>query len=237
MDERAMGAGPGAESRVISGYVLAGGRSSRMGTDKAELRLGGRTLLEIAVGKLRRVCREVIVVGQRPVAPEGVRVIADRWTGCGPMGGMEAALADAGALAGAGEGSALFFPVDMPLIPRAVVEGLAGVWRSSEAGVCLPVTDGVVQPLLCQLRAEVLPEVREALGRGAFKVRPLLEAAGVGRGGVLRTTISTADRGSVWPGWMPSEAEWALRELWFSNLNTPEEFARAEGWAGALPLL
>lgn len=231
MDGRAMGAGFGAEPGVISGYVLAGGRSSRMGMDKAELRLGGRTLLEIAVGKLRRVCREVIVVGQRPAAPEGVRVIADRWTGCGPMGGMEAALADVG------EESALFFPVDMPLIPRAVVEGLAGVWRSSEAGVCLLVTDGVVQPLLCQLRAEVLPEVREALGRGAFKVRPLLEAAGVGRGGVLRTAISTADRGSVWPGWMPSEAEWALRELWFSNLNTPEEFARAEGWAGALPLL
>ncbi len=195
-----------------------------MGVDKAEMRLGGSTLLEIAISKLRRVCAEVAVVGQRKSVPAGVRVIADGWTGCGPMGGMEAALADAGG------GSALFVPVDMPLLPREILEGLAGEWGRSEARVCFAVTDGVVQPLLSLLRSEVLAEVQAALGRGAYRVRPMLEAAGQG---VVRTEISTAVREAVWPGWEPTEGEWALRELWFSNLNTPEEFAAAETCAGS----
>ncbi len=203
------------------GYVLAGGRSSRMGVDKAEMRLGGRTLLEIAVGKLRRICDEVVVVGERAAAPEGVRVIADGWAGCGPMGGMEAALGDVGA------GRAMFLPVDMPLMPMGLLEGMARVWAASGARVCLAVGDGQVQPLVSQVRGDVVSEVRAALGRGQYKVRPLLEAAGA-QGGLVRTEIRTGERCAVWPGWTPSEAEWARRELWFANLNTPEEFGRAE---------
>ncbi len=215
----------------VRGYVLAGGLSSRMGSDKAEMRLrgGGLTLLEIAVGKLRRICEEVVVVGQRKFVHAGVRVIPDLRTGCGPMGGMEAALSDAGG------GRAMFLPVDMPFVPADLLEGVAGEWIRRDARVCLVVVDGRVQPLVSLVGSEVLTAVRGALERGEYKVRPVLErAAGELKGEVCRTEISTLEKDSVWPGWRPDHREWAARELWFANLNTPEEFASAKSFAGAL---
>jgi hypothetical protein len=50
----------------VAGYVLAGGRSSRMGTDKALLELAGKPLIEHAVAKLRRICANVAILGSNP---------------------------------------------------------------------------------------------------------------------------------------------------------------------------
>ena len=75
---------------MILGVVLAGGRSSRFGTDKASATLGGTTLLERAVAGLGKYCDTVVVAG-RSVAP--VAVIPD-WPGPdrGPLGGIAAGL-------------------------------------------------------------------------------------------------------------------------------------------------
>lgn len=211
----------------VRGYVLAGGRSARMGSDKGDLRLGGVTLLEIAVGKLRRMCEEVAVVGRRDAVPSGMRVIPDLRPGCGPLGGIETALRDAG------ESWAMFLPVDMPFVPVDLLEGMATEWVRSEARVCFAVVDGRAQPLVSLLRPEALHELQAALLHGEYRVRLALEAAGEAAGGVFRMEVSTSERNGVWPGWRPDKGEWAARELWFSNLNTPEEFALAEGFAGA----
>lgn len=215
----------------LRGYVLAGGRSSRMGVDKAELELGGRTLLEIAVGKLRGICGEVVVIGPRRDLPPGVRRIDDLHGGCGPIGGMEAALRDLGSAA-----AAVFLPVDMPLLPAGLFSGLVEAWLSSAAAAAFALVDGRAQPLVSLLRAAALPEIERTLERGERKVRPVLERAGAGGpGGItVPTPISTLERRSVWPGWLPSDDEWSVRELWFANLNTPEEFARAELMAETL---
>ncbi len=210
------------------GYVIAGGRSSRMGVDKGEVRLGGRTLLEIAVGKLRQVCESVVVVGERAHVPAGVRVVRDLRRDCGPLGGIEAALLDADGRA------AMFLPVDMPFVPEGLLTRLVAEWDRREAWTGFAVVDGRVQPLVCRMRPEMLGAVQGALGRGEYKVRPVLE--GGGRDGVARqapgaivgSEISTGRRESVWPGWMPSDAEWELREFWFANLNTPDEWRAAE---------
>ncbi len=205
----------------VRGYVLAGGRSTRMGLDKAEMRLGGRTLLEIAVGKLRRVCGEVVIAGQRETVL-GVRVLPDQHPDCGPIGGIAAALRDAGGA------PAMFLPVDMPLVPEELLARMAERWVRSEATVCFVVADGRFQPLVSLVRSGALREAEAALERGEYKVRPLLETIGERNGGVLRTEISTDERTAVWPDWVPSEKEWVARELWFANLNTLEEFAAAE---------
>jgi molybdopterin-guanine dinucleotide biosynthesis protein A len=211
----------------VRGYVLAGGRSSRMGMDKAELRLGGRTLLEIAVGKLAGICREVVVVGGRERVPAGVRVIEDLRPGCGPVGGMAAALQDAGT------GRAMFLPVDMPLIPGELLRRVAAEWIGSGGRVAFAVSDGIAQPLVSLVGAEFGGEFEEAVERGEYRVRVLLEECGAAAGGVRRAEIDTGiGRESVWPGWMPDEEAWRTRALWFANLNTPEEFAEAERLAG-----
>src|SRR3954449_992430 len=71
-------------------FILAGGKSSRMGEDKAFLRVGGRTLLEIAQQLVSGVCGKVFVVGDR--ARFGSDAIEDIFPDSGPLGGIHAAL-------------------------------------------------------------------------------------------------------------------------------------------------
>lgn len=57
---------------AISGIILAGGKSRRMGTDKALLRLGGQTLIENVIGKVSQLSQEVIVVANDPQKYKGL---------------------------------------------------------------------------------------------------------------------------------------------------------------------
>ncbi len=217
-----------------------------MGQDKAAMRMGGATLLELAVGKLQPMCEEVVIVGP---GAEGVRSLADAHPGCGPIGGMEAALGEGGG------DWAVFLPVDMPLLPGGLLRALVGVWgrdMGEGARVCFAVTEGRAQPLISMVHRGVLPWVREALGRGELRVRAVLERAAAELAGELgaptemalrRTEVRVEAEGgtrAVRIGgeavWRATEAEWAARELWFSNLNTPEEFREAEGLAGMWPV-
>ncbi|NIK07652.1 molybdopterin-guanine dinucleotide biosynthesis protein A [Xanthomonas arboricola] len=99
-----------------TGLVLAGGRSSRMGQDKALLQWHGRPLLEHMQALLRDAgARDVVISGDRP----GYAGIADVQPDLGPLGGLASVidrLADAVTL--------VVVPVDMPLLSRALLERL-----------------------------------------------------------------------------------------------------------------
>ena len=221
-------------TKAVRGYVLAGGRSSRMGVDKAELRLGGMTLLERAVAAMRVVCEDVVIVGERSGIPAGTRGIADRVAGCGPMGGVVASLADCEGLAsGSGGGWAVFLPVDMPLVPGELLRELVERWTGDAAArVCFAVTDGQAQPLVSAVHTAALAGLAAALEHGELKLRPLLEQVGAeltsGRGEALRRSeLTVSDAGVEIDGervrWMPPAAVWARRTQWFANVNTPGE--------------
>lgn len=102
------------------GTVLAGGRSRRFGSDKAEALLDGRTLLDHALAALRPHCDEIAIVGRRS---RNVLFIDDRpHPGLGPLGGLAGALAHAAAHDFA---QVLSIPVDCALLPpdiRALLE-------------------------------------------------------------------------------------------------------------------
>lgn len=119
--------------------VLSGGKSSRMGTDKALLQLrSGETLLEQAVRTGRELLseRDVYVSGSYPA----YRCIADLKTDCGPIGGIHAALRT---LCDSYE-RVLFTPVDMPCISAGLMRGLlyssdkASRYHESELPLALP---------------------------------------------------------------------------------------------------
>ena len=95
---------------MIVGLVLAGGRSSRMGEDKAMLRIDGRSLLE-------RAMRALWDAGADKVAISGTRAagIADRWPGTGPVGGIASAMHDLP------DGEWLVVPVDMPRLGSEIL--------------------------------------------------------------------------------------------------------------------
>lgn len=78
-----------------AGYVLTGGRSTRMGQDKALLPFRGRTLVECVAQNVAAAAGSVKLVGAAgKYASLGLPVIEDRIPGCGPLSGIEAALAD-----------------------------------------------------------------------------------------------------------------------------------------------
>src|SRR5882757_11553761 len=227
----------------VGGYVLAGGKSSRMGRDKALLELGGKPLALHAVTKLQRVCEDVHILSSRPELEAFAPLVRDLHEECGPLGGLEAAL----------EHSRhewnLFMPVDMPFLPARFLEDwVREVIEERDMRVAMFTVDGVPQPLLCFLHEDVSPFVREAMGSGRYKVFPVLEAAGnelAARQGVApgraflnrpweesAESFTKADENGALQS--VTEEQRAAKHLWFANLNTPEEFAEAERHLDAL---
>lgn len=229
----------------IGGYVLAGGKSSRMGRDKALLELAGKPLVHHAVTKLRRVCRDVRVLSDNPELAVFAPIVPDLHPDCGPLGGMEAALVHSVF------DWNLFLPVDMPFLPSAFIARWLRNWLPEErrrgARVRMFTVDGRPQAGFCLLHKDVAPFLSEALELAEFKLLPVFEAAGRDlalRQGLLPEaglwnvpmTGFRATRGNA-PGedwWATTDAQNTAKHLWFANLNTPEEFSDAERHLDAL---
>lgn len=104
------------ESKPCIGVVLAGGRSSRMGRDKALLPWNGRPLIEHQIALLQAAgIHEVKVSGERP----DYHGVADPLPQMGPVGGI------AGVAATCGDGELLIVPVDMPRLQPALLRRLS----------------------------------------------------------------------------------------------------------------
>lgn len=131
---------------TAAAVVLAGGRSRRMGTDKASLSWGDRSLLDHVVDVLTRaVAGPVVVVGAAGIprsVGSSVIAVTDDEPGRGPLQGIATGLAAAHT---AGAPIAFVCSVDLPLMHAAYVRAvLAGL---GDAEVALPVLHGHRQPL------------------------------------------------------------------------------------------
>ena len=86
--------GPNNPGGGLTGIVLAGGASQRMGRNKAFLDLGGRPLIACVIERLALVCAEVLIVAGdvEPYGELGVRLVEDRFRGVGVLGGLHAGL-------------------------------------------------------------------------------------------------------------------------------------------------
>ncbi|MGQ8337598.1 molybdenum cofactor guanylyltransferase [Sunxiuqinia sp. A32] len=77
----------------ISGIILAGGKSSRMGQDKGLMEFNGKKLVEYAIKLLNPICSEILIISnQSGYDGFGNQVVSDNFQGCGPIGGLEAGL-------------------------------------------------------------------------------------------------------------------------------------------------
>src|ERR1700756_3892554 len=142
-----------------SAIVLAGGKSSRMGSPKAALEWHGSTLLRRVTGIVARsVDGPVVVVsapGQALPALDGaVEVVADEREGRGPLQGLAAGLAAVGDRAEVAYVSSTDVPLLHPAFVRRVVGGF-----TADIDVVLPEIHGFRQPLSAAYRTRLLPEV------------------------------------------------------------------------------
>ncbi|HID11343.1 MAG TPA: molybdenum cofactor guanylyltransferase [Candidatus Latescibacteria bacterium] len=148
------------------GIVLAGGRSSRMGRDKAGIVLGGRTFMERAIDALRPLCAEVWVVGRDGGKGE-VRFLRDELPGLGPIGGLYTGLR------ALGDGRAIFAACDMPFLEPEVLKQLLGY--HAEAVVFR--LGGRVQPLPGVYNARLVERILGQVEAGERSLMALLRAS------------------------------------------------------------
>lgn len=193
----------------LTGLVLAGGASTRMGTDKAWLVLDGRPLIRRAVDVLGEICGQVLVASGdgRRLAAVGVRQVADAVRDAGPLAGVLAGLEVSG------NPLVAVVAVDMPFASPAVLALLAGVAATSSHAVVAPVTAGRLQPLHAVWATSGIPALRQRLRAGQRSVTAAAVAVGVHRVG---------------------EQEWRFADpsgRFAHNLNHPGDL----GWCGALP--
>ena len=148
----------------LAGVVLAGGKSRRLGTDKALLRLNGRTLLAATVETLLPVCQEVIIVTNTPEAHAhpAARQVGDAFPGKGSLGGVYSGLSAAVAP------RCLAVACDMPFLNPAVISYMAAL--DGDHDVIIPRLHSHVEPLHAIYSCTCLPYMRDLLDRGNLKI-------------------------------------------------------------------
>ncbi|HEX2102364.1 MAG TPA: NTP transferase domain-containing protein [Solirubrobacteraceae bacterium] len=164
-----------------AGIVLAGGRSSRMGTPKAALEWHGSTLLRRVVGIVARAVDGPVVVvrapGQElPTLPEDVEVVQDAREGRGPLQGLAAGLAAVREAAPVAYASSTDVPLLHPRFVRRVVAAI-----DDEVDVALPHVGGFPQPLAAAYRTALADTIERLIAEDRMRPAFLFEACRVRR--------------------------------------------------------
>ncbi|MBT8485080.1 MAG: molybdenum cofactor guanylyltransferase [Phycisphaerales bacterium] len=157
---------------TIVGVILAGGRSRRMGREKATLAWpGGGTMIDRVATTLQSVCDEVIVSGVTTGVPELPR-IPDEHDDAGPLAGLAAVLA-------CGRADAyLVCPCDTPNVTSATLRRLLTVTPAA-ATIFRVADEPRPRPLPLRIDTAALPVIRRRLEAGERTVLDALEEAGV----------------------------------------------------------
>jgi molybdopterin-guanine dinucleotide biosynthesis protein A len=223
----------------ITGFILAGGHSRRMGTDKARIAWGRGTLLTHAVDRMRQVASGVFVVGSVESAP--VKVFPDVFPESGPLAGLQAALAQTVT------DWNLVLAVDMPLVPVGLLRFIAEQRKNGVSAV-VPLTktvgratdsarnsdnlaDGTaslnrLQPLCGVYHRRVLSDFERALSQGEYSIHRLLERMRPAIGHNKSIGLRTIEEHELIAAGFSADMFW--------NVNTPDDLERARTLAATL---
>ena len=189
--------------RPITGVILAGGKSSRMGQNKALLSLGGKRLVDRVVGVLGEVFSGLLLVTNSPevYADLGLPMVRDVFPDKGSLGGIYSAVYHAP--------TPYCFVVacDMPFLSAAVMRYLIG--HIADYDVVIPDMHGELQPLHAIYSKACLPSMLRRLEANRLRIVGFLPEVRV-------CTVTASDIQHLDPDLLA-----------FQNLNTPEEFQAA----------
>lgn len=187
----------------ITGVVLAGGKSSRMGQNKALMTLGGRRLIDRVVDVLRQVFSNLLLVTNSPevYADLGLSMAQDVFPDKGSLGGLYSAIYHAPTP------YSFVVACDMPYLQSTVLDYL--LTQIAEYDVVIPDIRGELQPLHAVYNKTCLPPIQRRLEANRLKIVGFLPEVHV-------RTVQADELQSFDPD---------LRT--FQNLNTWEEFSAA----------
>ncbi len=199
------------------GFIQAGGESSRMGEDKAWLRLAGRPMIEHVLAAAQPVAPSLaIVIKAANTQAERYAQLASQWKAqllydrydhCGPLGGIATALAHCGA----GQ-SALILACDLPFVTAELLASLSQEHQSGAYDVTVPLDQsGRLQPLAAIYAYSCRRIVEQMLAKDELRVDRLYQR--------VKTNQVDFSLLAHLPG----------AERFFMNINTPEDYCAAAG--------
>ena len=205
-----------------AGFVLAGGRSSRMGRDKALVEFCGEPLVVGALGILSGAGLAASIAGARSALGSIAPVVEDLEPGLGPLGGICSALALTAADNMVRWG--VFVPVDLPLLPASLVEYLVNHAEVTGAAVTLVSVTGFAQTFPAVLARAALPWLQSELAAGRRGCFAAFQAAAAGLGQPVSVVAAEllVQAGQV------AHPEGLPASLWFLNVNSEGNLRRAE---------
>ena len=197
----------------VTGVLLAGGKSRRMGEDKRYLVVGEQTLLERSLGVLRSMFHEVLVVIAQDSAPLDIdaRVVRDLVPDCGSLGGIYTGLTQAT--------TPYIFAVacDMPFLNQAVITQFTN--RRDTADIVMARLATRLHPMHALYGKGCLPAMEQMILARRLKIQELVSHAS------LRVQyVTEADLLSIDPSWRS-----------FHNVNTPEDLEAACSLLARIP--
>ncbi len=200
--ERISAAWPSGKIAGVTGAILSGGPSSRMGCDKALLPYRGGRFIEAIHRKMAELFEEVIVVGSEPGQYDFMpcRLVPDLFPGMGALAGIHSALFHSDT------DRVFVVACDMPHIKGELIRYLCGF--GGEADVVVPEGESGPEPLYAVYGKGALPALEQALRDGRKGLCSFHEGLRVHRVG--RDTVESID---------PDMSS-------FRNINTPEDYYR-----------
>jgi molybdopterin-guanine dinucleotide biosynthesis protein A len=207
------------EPQNITGFILAGGQSRRMGGDKAQIRWGSGTLLSHAVEVMSKVVSEVFILGSLQVENPPVKAIPDEFPGRGPLAGIHAALKHSNT-----EWN-LLLAVDVPLVTPGLLDFVAAKSHKSAAIAIVPRVGGLLQPLCAAYHRSFLPEIERAIVNNDLSIHRLLERHGTG---IMEQNegVQIIEEDEIVAQGFPPEM--------LTNVNTPDDLERVRAIASTL---
>jgi molybdenum cofactor guanylyltransferase len=186
-----------------TGFITAGGRSSRMGMDKAWLDLGGRAMIEHVIAELVPATDRLAIIANSPEYERlGYPIFADSQPDIGPLEAIRTALSNALTP------QVLLVGCDLPFVTTDLFKLLLSTPGNQLATVPIG-PDGRLEPLCAIYRAEALPAVTELIRQGERKVSFLFDR--------IPTRFVPFEKLTHLTG----------SEVFFENINTPEDYDRA----------
>ena len=137
----------------FTAILLAGGKSTRMGRDKAGVLIGGQPLWQRQLATLRAVHPHELFISGKPAGPyagAGVEILTDNFPGLGPLAGLEAALRRAS------HPLVLVLAIDLPAMTADFLSSLLRQASASASG-CVPCDDRRFEPLAAVYPRACLP--------------------------------------------------------------------------------
>jgi len=155
-----------AASGEITGIVLSGGQSRRIGQDKGLILLGGKPMVSYSINVLAKVCGNILIgANQETYNNFGYPVIGDEISGAGPAAGILSCLK------ASNTNHNFILSCDMPLISTNLIKWI--LENRSDADVVLPIHNGLPEPLCGYFNKAIVADLESMINSNIFKLQDI----------------------------------------------------------------